>query len=44
MMGKGMAAFEPERPRDFTIGRLSPDRAPLAQGQERPRRASAPRR
>ena len=24
MMGKGMAAFEPERPRDFTIGRLSP--------------------
>jgi phenylalanyl-tRNA synthetase beta chain len=23
MMGKGMAAFEPERPRDFTIGRLS---------------------
>ena len=24
MMGKGMAFFEPERPRDFTIGRLSP--------------------
>jgi phenylalanyl-tRNA synthetase beta chain len=24
MMGVGMAAFEPERPRDFTIGRLSP--------------------
>jgi phenylalanyl-tRNA synthetase beta chain len=24
MMGKGMEAFEPERPRDFTIGRLSP--------------------
>jgi phenylalanyl-tRNA synthetase beta chain len=23
MMGKGMAFFEPERPRDFTIGRLS---------------------
>jgi phenylalanyl-tRNA synthetase beta chain len=23
MMGKGMEAFEPERPRDFTIGRLS---------------------
>jgi phenylalanyl-tRNA synthetase beta chain len=24
MMGVGMASFEPERPRDFTIGRLSP--------------------
>ena len=24
MMGKGMAAFSPERPKDFTIGRLSP--------------------
>jgi len=24
MMGKGMAAFEPERPRDFTVGRLTP--------------------
>ncbi len=24
MMGKGMAFFKPERPRDFTIGRLSP--------------------
>jgi phenylalanyl-tRNA synthetase beta chain len=24
MMGKGMAFFEPERPRDFTIGRLTP--------------------
>ena len=24
MMGKGMAYFEPERPHDFTIGRLSP--------------------
>jgi phenylalanyl-tRNA synthetase beta chain len=24
MMGKGMGAFAPERPRDFTIGRLSP--------------------
>jgi phenylalanyl-tRNA synthetase beta chain len=24
MMGKGMDAFAPERPRDFTIGRLSP--------------------
>jgi phenylalanyl-tRNA synthetase beta chain len=24
MMGKGMAAFAPERPKDFTIGRLSP--------------------
>jgi phenylalanyl-tRNA synthetase beta chain len=24
MMGVGMAYFEPERPRDFTIGRLSP--------------------
>jgi phenylalanyl-tRNA synthetase beta chain len=24
MMGEGMAAFEPQRPRDFTIGRLSP--------------------
>jgi phenylalanyl-tRNA synthetase beta chain len=24
MMGKGMSFFEPERPRDFTIGRLSP--------------------
>jgi phenylalanyl-tRNA synthetase beta chain len=24
MMGKGMEAFAPERPRDFTIGRLSP--------------------
>jgi phenylalanyl-tRNA synthetase beta chain len=24
MMGKGMGFFEPERPRDFTIGRLSP--------------------
>jgi len=24
MMGKGMSAFSPERPKDFTIGRLSP--------------------
>jgi phenylalanyl-tRNA synthetase beta chain len=24
MMGKGMDAFAPERPRDFTVGRLSP--------------------
>jgi phenylalanyl-tRNA synthetase beta chain len=24
MMGRGMSSFEPERPRDFTIGRLSP--------------------
>lgn len=37
MMGKGMAFFEPERPRDFTIGRLSPSSCSRA----RPRQSSS---
>ena len=42
MIGCGMDSFEPERPRDFTIGRLTPVENLGAQGQGHPGRHGLP--